>query len=117
MSIERFYSTDRLSQAVVHGSVVYLAGQVADQATDKSLALQAQNVLAKIDRLLAAAGTDKSKILSASVWLSDIRFYGDFNSVWDEWVSRGNAPARACVEAALASAEYLVEVSVTAALP
>jgi enamine deaminase RidA (YjgF/YER057c/UK114 family) len=117
MSIRRFNTSARLSQAVVHGGVAYIAGQVSDEPVGKSVAKQAQNILAKVDRLLAEAGTDKSRILFASVWLSDVRFYGDFNLVWDEWVSQGNAPARACVEAALASADYLVEVSVTAALP
>ncbi|MCB1499351.1 MAG: RidA family protein [Bauldia sp.] len=114
MAIERHQSGPRMSQAVVHGNTVYLAGQVADD-TSQSVAGQTRQVLAKIDALLAAAGTDKSKLLSTNIWLSDIGSFAEMNSVWDTWVSPGNTPARATVEAKLATPAFLVEIMVVAA--
>ena len=101
-----------MSQAVVHGDTVYLAGQVCEGA---SVGEQAQGIVDKIDRLLAEAGTDKSKALSAQVWLSDITTFEEFNAVWDAWVTPGSPPCRACVEATLALPQYNVEVMVVAA--
>ncbi|MGH7756365.1 MAG: RidA family protein [Vulcanimicrobiaceae bacterium] len=112
MTIDRIKPGPRMSQAVTHGETVYLAGQVAD-GTD--VAGQTTAILAKIDALLAEAGSDKSKILSATVWLADIATFGELNSVWDAWVSPGNSPARACVESRLASPQYKVEIAVIAA--
>jgi enamine deaminase RidA (YjgF/YER057c/UK114 family) len=103
-----------MSQAVVHGNTVYLAGQVADD-TSESTAGQTRQVLAKIDALLKAAGSDKSKLLSTNIWLTDMKNFGEMNSVWDTWVSPGNTPARATVEAKLATPAYLVEIMVVAA--
>ncbi len=114
MTIKRSKTGARMSQCVVHGDTVYLAGQVADDP-NADVAGQTKQILAKIDGLLAEAGSDKSKLLSATVWLSDIRAFDEMNKVWDAWVSTGNTPARACVEAKLARANLLVEIGVIAA--
>jgi enamine deaminase RidA (YjgF/YER057c/UK114 family) len=103
----------RMSQVVTNRGVAYLAGQCAEGAT---VADQTRAVLAIIDSRLADAGTDKSKLLSANVWLSNISDYAEMNSLWDAWVSPGNPPARACVESRLATPRYLVEIMVTAAI-
>ncbi|HWP43529.1 MAG TPA: RidA family protein [Blastocatellia bacterium] len=115
MAIERIKAGPRMSQAVVHGDTVYLSGQVADDPNE-DVAGQTRQILARIEGLLALAGTDKSKIVSANVWLSDISTFGQMNAVWDEWVSAANPPARACVESRLARPEYKVEIMVVAAL-
>ena len=114
MSIERHEVGPRMSQCVVHNDVVYLAGQVDGDASP-SAGEQTKKILARIDELLALARTDKSKLLTATIWLSDMRFFAEMNEVWDAWVSPGNTPARACVEARLAGTQYLVEIRVTAA--
>ena len=116
MSITRHQSATRMSQAVVHGNTVYLAGQVAKDAKGGSVAEQTSNVLDRIDALLSEAGTDKSRLLSATIWLADIATFNEMNEIWDAWVSPGNAPARACVEAKLASPQFNVEIGVIAAL-
>lgn len=115
MTIKRIQAGARMSQAVVHGDTVYLAGQVADEL-NASVAAQTKQVLAKIDGLLAAAGSDKSKLLSANIWLADIGRFEEMNSVWDAWVAPGAAPARATVQSALARPGHLVEIMVIAAL-
>lgn len=115
MSITRYGAGARMSQAVVHGDTVYLAGQVADD-TSEGVAGQTAQILAKIDARLAEAGSDKSKLLSANLWITDMRFFNEMNKVWDAWVSPGNTPCRACVEATLAAPQYQVEIMVTAAL-
>jgi enamine deaminase RidA (YjgF/YER057c/UK114 family) len=115
MPIRRIDVGPRMSQAVMHGNTVYLAGQVAANPTP-SVAEQAKQILAQIDRLLKEAGTDKTKILSATIWLADIRTFAEMNGVWDPWVSQSNTPARATVEAKLAGPQYLIEIAVTAAL-
>jgi len=114
MTIQRFETGARMSQAVVHGNTVYLAGVVADDLKADT-AGQTKQILDKIDRLLNMAGTDKTKILSANIWLTDMRTFADMNKVWDAWVSAGNTPARATVEAALAGPDYRVEIMVVAA--
>ena len=116
MSIKRIDVGARMSQAVVHGDTVYTAGQVAQNAPGGSVTDQTKDILAAIDRLLAAAGTDKSKLLSASIWLADIGDFDEMNAVWDAWVSPGDTPCRACVESKLASPKFTVEIMVTAAL-
>ena len=103
-----------MSQAVIHNGTVYLAGQVADD-TSKGTAGQTAQILAKIDSLLAAAGTEKSKILSATIWLTDMENFEEMNGIWDAWVPEGDAPARACVESKLARPEFLVEIGIIAA--
>ena len=115
MTIKRMHTGERMSQAVAHGSTVYLAGQVAQNAAGQSVSAQTKDILETIDRLLAEAGTDKSKLLTASIWLSDISTFNEMNQVWDAWVSPGNTPARACVESKLAAPQYTVEIMVTAA--
>ena len=114
--IKRIEAGPRMSQAVVHGQTVYVAGQVAgDTAADVSG--QTRQILARIDALLAAAGTDKSRLLSATIYLANIGTFAAMNYVWDAWVAPGATPARATVEAALAAPEYTVEIVVIAALP
>jgi enamine deaminase RidA (YjgF/YER057c/UK114 family) len=114
-SIERLETGPRMSQAVIHNGVVYLAGQVASAAKGASVHEQTKEILQRIDTLLASAGTDKSKVLSATVWLADIRKFEEMNGVWDKWVPAGATPARACVEAKLVIPEYAVEIGVIAA--
>jgi enamine deaminase RidA (YjgF/YER057c/UK114 family) len=116
MSIKRFDVGSRMSQAVVHGNTVYVAGQVARNAPNGSVTDQTKDILAIIDRLLAQAGSDKSKLLSANIWLADIATFNEMNAVWDAWVAPGSTPCRACVESRLASPQYNVEIMVTAAL-
>jgi enamine deaminase RidA (YjgF/YER057c/UK114 family) len=116
MSIKRFDVGSRMSQAVVHGNTVYVAGQVARNAPNGSVTDQTKDILAIIDRLLAQAGSDKSKLLSANIWLADIASFNEMNAVWDAWVAPGSTPCRACVESRLASPQYNVEIMVTAAL-
>jgi enamine deaminase RidA (YjgF/YER057c/UK114 family) len=114
MSITRHHGNQRMSQIVIHGDTIYLAGQVAADAS-ADIKVQTQQVLQKIDDLLAEAGSDNSKILSAQIWLSSIGHFAKMNEVWDSWVPAGHAPARACIEARLASPDLLVEVGIVAA--
>ncbi len=115
MKIERHETGPRLSKAVIHGDTVYLAGIVADNPKGKSMAEQTSNILSQIDGFLAMAGTDKTKLLSANIWITDMAHFAEMNTVWDAWVSPGNTPARATVEAKLASPDYKVEIMVVAA--
>ncbi len=115
MSIKRIAPGPRMSKAVVHGDTVYLAGQVADKAAGKSVAEQTKEILGIIDGLLAEAGSDKSKLLMVNIWLSDMSTFAEMNSVWDSWVSAGNTPGRATVEAKLAGPQFTVEIAVIAA--
>ncbi|HEU6442675.1 MAG TPA: RidA family protein [Microvirga sp.] len=115
MTIQRIKPGPRMSGAVVHGDTVYLAGQVANQTAGKSVTEQTQEILTIIDSLLAEAGTDKSKILMANIWLTDMATFQEMNAVWDAWVSPGNTPARATVEAKLAAPQFKVEIAVIAA--
>jgi enamine deaminase RidA (YjgF/YER057c/UK114 family) len=115
MTISRLHAGPRMSQAVIHGSAIYLAGQVADQAKGKSVSDQTTEILAAIERLLAEAVSDKTKILSAPIDLADIATFGEMNAVWDAWVLAGHAPARATVEAKLAAPAYTVEIACIAA--
>jgi len=114
MTIKRHNSGPRMSQAVEHGNTVYLAGLTADDKT-QDVKGQTNQILAKIDALLKMAGTDKSKLLSANIWLTDIATWSQMNEAWDAWVSPGNTPARATVEAALAAPGLKVEIMVQAA--
>jgi len=104
-----------MSQAVVHNGLAYLAGQVAPNPVPL-VGDQMRQILERIDGLLAEAGTDKSKILSANIWLADIGKFAEMNAVWDAWVSPGNTPARATVEAKLATPAHLVEIMVVAVI-
>ena len=114
MSITRHHTGQRMSQVVVHGDTIYLAGQVAaDPAAD--VQEQTRQVLQKVDDLLAEAGSDKTRILSAQVWLASIGHFAQMNEIWDAWVPQGHAPARACIEARLATPDLLVEIGIIAA--
>jgi enamine deaminase RidA (YjgF/YER057c/UK114 family) len=115
MTIQRFEPGPRMSQVVVHGDTVYLAGAVANTAAGKSVTEQTQEVLSIIDGHLAKAGSDKSKLLTATIYLTDMGTFAEMNAVWDGWVSPGNTPARATVEAKLAAPRYGVEIMVIAA--
>ena len=115
MKIERHETGPRMSKAVIHGDTVYLAGIVADSPKDKSMAEQTRSILSQIDGFLATAGTNKTKLLSVNIWITDMAQFGEMNTVWDAWVSPGNTPARATVEAKLASPHYKVEIMVVAA--
>ncbi len=114
MSIERIDPGRRFAQAVAYGDTVYLAGHVASNP-EAGVYEQTREILAAIDGHLAAAGSDKSKLLSASVWLPDIATFDAMNRAWDEWVDPANLPARATVEARLASPDFKVEIAVIAA--
>lgn len=116
MTIKRIDTGPRMSQAVIHNGVVYLAGQVAQNARGATVREQTSDILARIDALLAQAGTDKSKLLTANIWLADISKFSEMNAVWDAWVAKGCAPTRATVQAKLASKEFTVEIMVAAAL-
>lgn len=116
MSITRYQTGARMSQAVVYNGVCYTAGQVALDAKGASVADQTKNILDRLDTLLAEAGTDKTKILSATIWLSDISTFNEMNAVWDAWVPTGHAPCRACVESKLAAPDFTVEIGVIAAM-
>jgi len=114
MSINRHHIDQRMSQIVTHGDTVYLAGQVANDF-NVSITVQTEQVLQIIDALLGEVGSDKSKILSAQIWLANIGHFAEMNQVWDAWVPEGSAPARACIEARLASPDWLVEIGIVAA--
>jgi enamine deaminase RidA (YjgF/YER057c/UK114 family) len=113
--IKRIESGPRMSQAVVHGNTVYLAGQVADDPS-VDVAGQTRQILASIDKLLAAAGSDRARILSTTIYLANIGTFAQMNSEWDAWVPKGHTPARATVEAKLAAPQYKVEIQVIAAV-
>lgn len=112
--IKRIECGPRMSMAVVHNGIAWLAGQVGKPG--ESVTEQTREVLAQVDRLLALAGTDKTRILTAQIWLADMGDFAEMNAVWDAWVPQGHCPARATGEAKLATPDYKVEVIVTAAL-
>jgi enamine deaminase RidA (YjgF/YER057c/UK114 family) len=113
--IQRFGTSKRMSEAVVHNGTVYLAGQVSDD-TALNVEGQTKSVLAAVDRLLAEVGSDKSKILRAEIFLADINDFADMNLAWDSWVPADATPARATVQASLYHPDVRVEIVVTAAL-
>lgn len=118
MAIQRIDVTQgpgpRMSRCVVNGDMVYLCGLVAGDVT-QDISSQTQQILDKIDEYLAKAGTDKSKLLTAQLWITDMGNFKAMNAVWNEWVDPENPPARACIKADLARPEILVEIMVTAA--
>lgn len=114
MTIKRLGVGPRLSQAVVHGNTVYVAGQVSGDAAE--VKGQTAEILRKIDVLLAQAGSHKGKLLSATVYLVDMKTYDQMNAAWEAWVDPQNTPARATVETKLASPKYLVEIAAIAAI-
>ena len=113
MTIKRIEPGARMSGAVVHGNTVYLAGQIGE---GESVTDQCKSALAEVERLLAAAGSDKSKILQTIIYISDMAYFGEMNAVWEAWIDPANPPARATSEAKLAAPKYKVEFIVTAAI-
>ncbi len=116
MALKRIGAGKRMSGAVIHGDKVYLAGVTPDAALGKSVAEQTKDVLAQIDATLKEAGSDKTNIIKANIWLTDIATFGEMNSVWDAWVVPGQTPARATVESKLAAPGIDVEIMVEAAI-
>jgi enamine deaminase RidA (YjgF/YER057c/UK114 family) len=114
MTIRRIDVGPRMSDIVIHNNTIYLAGQVGTPGGN--VATQTKEILATIDELLAKAGSDKTKILQAIIWLADMSTFAEMNSVWDGWVQQGHTPARATGEAKLAAPDYKVEIIITAAL-
>ena len=112
-TISRIATGQRMSQAVIHGQTIYLAGQVGTPGT--SVTAQTQEILEKIESLLEQAGSDKTQILSATIWMASMDSFDEMNAVWDAWVPEGHAPARATGESALATPEHLVEILIIAA--
>ena len=112
MSIKRIEPGTRMSQAVIHGNTVYLAGQVG--APGESVTAQTKDICAKIERLLGESGSDKSKILQATIWLADMADFAEMNAVWDAWIDPANPPARACGESKLATPDFKVEILIIA---
>jgi len=117
MAIERMQTSARMSQVVIYNGTIYLAGQVASGAPNGNVAEQTRDILGKIDALLASAKSDKSKILSATIWLTDVATFTEMNAVWEAWVVKGATPARATVASPqLAGPEFKVEIMVVAAV-
>lgn len=114
--IRRIDAGPRMSEAVIHGGKVYLSGVVADTTVGKSVYEQTKDILQQIDAMLAGAGTDKTRILKANIWLTNIATFDEMNRAWDAWVVPGQTPARATVEARLAGEGYDVEIMVEAAV-
>jgi len=112
--IKRLEVGPRMSEIVIANGFVFLAGQVGEPGT--SVTEQTKSILSQVDDLLAKAGTDKTRIISAQIWLADIADFAEMNAVWDSWVPQGNTPTRATGEARLAAPEYKVEIIITAAL-
>lgn len=115
-NLRRIEAGPRMSEAVIHGNTVYLAGIVAGSAAGQPVFEQTKDILEQIDRILSEAGSEKTRIIKANIWLSDISTFGEMNRAWDAWVVPGQTPARATVEAKLAAPQYNVEIMVEAAL-
>lgn len=114
--IKRIGAGARMSDAVIHGGKVYLAGVVAEKTVGKPVYEQTKEVLEQIDDILKQAGTDKTRILKANIWLTDISTFAEMNKAWDAWAVNGKTPARATVESNLAAKGYDVEIMVEAAV-
>ena len=115
MSIERIGVAARYSDAVIYNNTVYLAGHVPEASKGQDITAQTRDVLAQIDETLRDCGTDKTKILTATIYLTDMADFAGMNAVWDQWVAAGHTPARATVEARLASPDYRIEIVMIAA--
>lgn len=113
MTIQRINPGTRMSQAVIHNNTIYLAGQVG--APGESVTAQTQDICNKIDGLLAEIGSNKSKMLQATIWISDMAYFAEMNAVWDAWIDPQNPPTRACGESKLATPDYKVEIIIVAA--
>ena len=116
MTIKRIGAGNRMTKAVIHEGKVYLSGLVAEKAVGKSVKEQTQDILGQIADLLKRAGSDKTKILKANIWLTDIKTWAEMNEAWDAWVVKGQTPARATVESKLAAPGLDVEIMVEAAI-
>ncbi len=116
MTLRRIEAGSRMSEAVIHGGKIYTCGIVADSAAGGSVFEQTKDILAQIDALLSKAGSDKTRIIKANIWITDMSQFGEMNRAWDAWVVAGQTPARATVEAKLAAPEYAVEIMVEAAI-
>ena len=116
MALKRIGAGDRMSDAVIHGDKIYLSGYIAEKAVGKSVKEQTKDILDQIDATLKEAGTDKTRILKANIWLTDIKTWAQMNEAWDAWVTPGQTPARATVESKLAAPGLDVEIMVEAAL-
>ena len=112
--IERLEVGQRMSRIVKHNGIIYLCGQVCKDAT-QGIQEQTSSMLEKVNELLEQAGSNKEHILSATIYIKDMKYFGEMNTVWENWLPAGHAPARACVEANLARDALLVEISVVAA--
>ena len=115
-NIVRMGTSERMSKIVIHNDTVYLCGQVGSQDGVISMGRQTENMLAKVDSLLEQAGSGRDCILSATIYVRDMKNFAEMNTVWDSWIPEGHAPARACVEARMARPDLLVEISVIAAV-
>jgi enamine deaminase RidA (YjgF/YER057c/UK114 family) len=116
MSLKRIGAGDRMSEAVIHNGMIYLAGMVAETTVGKSVKEQTKDILSQIDDILKQAGSDKTKIVKANIWLTDIKTWAEMNEAWDAWVVKGQTPARATVESKLAAPGLDVEIMVEAAI-
>jgi enamine deaminase RidA (YjgF/YER057c/UK114 family) len=116
MTLKRIGAGKRMSDAVIHGNMAYLSGFVAEKAKGKSVKEQTQDILEQIDETLKQAGTDKTRIVKANIWLTDIKTWAEMNEAWDAWVVPEQTPARATVESKLAGPGYDVEIMVEAAI-
>lgn len=116
MALKRIGAGNRMSDAVIHGNMIYLSGYVAEKAAGKSVKEQTKDILDQIDATLKEAGTDKTKIVKANIWLTDIKTWAEMNEAWDAWVVPGQSPARATVESKLAGPGLDVEIMVEAAI-
>lgn len=116
MAIKRIHSGKRISRVVIHNGIAYLSGILSLQNRGGTVDAQTRDILHMIDRLLADAGTDKSRLLTATIWLADIRTAEEMNLVWDEWIPAECSPARATIEGKPTSAEHKVKIAVTAAI-
>ncbi len=115
MSVHRIGMASRYSEAAIYNGVAYLAGQVPEETLDQGIEAQTREVLDQIDRILAQVHSDKSRILMCQIFIADLGDFNGMNRVWDDWVSPGNAPPRATVEARLANPSYRLEIVITAA--
>ncbi len=115
-NIKRIGVAARYSDLVIHGNTAYFSGYVPENSPGGSVTEQTRDVLAQIEQSLIEIGSDKSKLLQATVWLTDMASYDEMNAVWDAWVVPGHTPARACVQARLANPDYALEIQVTAAI-
>jgi enamine deaminase RidA (YjgF/YER057c/UK114 family) len=114
--IRRIGVAARYSDLVILGDTAYFSGYVPETTLAGSVAEQTRDILGQIEQSLADIGSDKSRLLQATIWLADIAYYDEMNAVWDAWVVPGQAPARVCIESRLADPDYKLEIQVTAAL-